>query len=96
MSVYFVAQISIFDQTSYNRYSAHFRDIFSRYQGTTLAVDNSPVVLEGEWEQRRVVLISFPDERSLLEWWESQEYQEIAKDRRAGSDAVILMLSGVS
>jgi uncharacterized protein (DUF1330 family) len=40
-------------------------------------------------------LISFPDEASFREWAESPAYQEIAKDRKAASSAVILLVKGL-
>lgn len=60
-----------------------------RFKGRLLAADESPVVLEGEWARDKVVLLWFPDGGSFREWAESPEYQEIARDRKAGADAVV-------
>jgi uncharacterized protein (DUF1330 family) len=94
VTVYVIAQLLITDATFYDRYRAQFNEVFSHYKGTVLAAHDTPAVVEGNWEQRKVVLMSFLDEESFLKWWESSEYQTIAKDRRAGSDAVILMVKG--
>jgi uncharacterized protein (DUF1330 family) len=40
-------------------------------------------------------LLSFPDENAFQEWAESAEYLEIAKDRKAGSEAVVLLVKGI-
>jgi uncharacterized protein (DUF1330 family) len=42
------------------------------------------------------VLLSFPDEAAFWEWAESPDYLEIAKDRKAGSTAVVLLVKGIS
>ena len=94
VTVYVVAQLLITDATFYDRYRAQFNVVVSRYTGTVLAADDTPPVVEGNWKQRNVVLMSFPDEESFLKWWESPEYRTIAKDRRGGSDAVIWMVKG--
>lgn len=94
MTVYVIAQVLITDATFYDRYRAQFNEVFSHYKRTVLAADDTPAVVEGNWEQRKVVLMSFPDEGSFIKWWDSSEYQAIAKDRQAGSDAVILMVKG--
>jgi uncharacterized protein (DUF1330 family) len=39
--------------------------------------------------------MSFPDESSFRAWANSPEYQEISVDRRAGSDAVVLLVKGI-
>ncbi len=94
MTVYVIAQLLITDATFYDRYRTQFNVVVSRYKGTVLAAENSPAVVEGNWKQRKVVLMSFPEEESFLKWWESPEYRTIALDRRGGSDAVILMVKG--
>jgi uncharacterized protein (DUF1330 family) len=51
--------------------------------------------VEGSWDWEKVVLLSFPDEAAFREWSESPDYQEIAKDRKAGSTAVVLLVKGI-
>ena len=50
MSVYVIAQFRIQDRTAYARYESGFMAIFARYGGEMLAVDETPVTLEGQWE----------------------------------------------
>ena len=94
MSVYAIAQLSITDRTAYARYQQRFMGVMKRFRGQLLAADESPLVLEGTWDRDKVVLLSFPDEAAFREWAESPEYQEIAKDRKDGSDAMVLLVKG--
>lgn len=96
MTVYAIAQLRFTDRLSYDKYQARFLDVFRKYDGTLLAADESPRVIEGEWDREKVVLMSFPDEASFHAWAESDEYQAISVDRRAGSDAVVVLLDGLS
>jgi len=96
MTVYLLAQISITDRDSYRRYQTRFLDVLSRHSGTLLAYDKSPTVEEGQWTYERVVLMSFPDNESFREWADSPEYQEIAVDRKAGSNGVVLLMQGLA
>ena len=93
MSVYVIAQISITDRAAYNRYQAGFLDVFRRFKGELLAADENPSVVEGEWNREKVVLMKFPDRESFEEWAYSPAYQEIAKDRQAGSEGVFLLVN---
>jgi uncharacterized protein (DUF1330 family) len=94
MSVYAIAQLTITDRTAYDRYQAKFMGVMRRFKGQVLAADEGPQVVEGKWDREKVVLLSFPDEASFWEWARSPDYQEIARDRYAGSNAVILLVKG--
>ena len=96
MTVYAVAQLRFTDRAAYDRYQIRFMDVFRRYQGTLLAADESPQLIEGEWDRDKVVLMSFPDEAAFRLWSESPEYQEISKDRRSGADTVVLLAKGLA
>ena len=94
MTVYAIAQLTITDRATYDRYQAKFMGVMIRFKGQVLAADESPQVVEGKWDREKVVLLSFPDEASFWEWAQSPEYQEIARDRHAGSTAVVLLAKG--
>jgi uncharacterized protein (DUF1330 family) len=85
MSAYFIANIEIRDEEEYEKYLARVDEVFARFEGKYLAVDQNPEVLEGTWDYSRVVLIEFPDRAALLRWYSSEEYQEILKFRLRGA-----------
>ncbi|MFZ5967223.1 MAG: DUF1330 domain-containing protein [Bacillota bacterium] len=94
MSAYFAAQITIKDPETYEKYLEGYDEIFSKYKGKVIAVDDHPMVLEGSWSYTRFVLIRFPDEAELKRWYESPEYQQLAQYRRAASSGDILIVKG--
>ena len=59
MANYFVAQIRINDHEEYEKYLENFDEIFSKYKGEYLAIDESPTLLEGEWDYTKAVLLKF-------------------------------------
>ncbi|HEX7966923.1 MAG TPA: DUF1330 domain-containing protein [Stellaceae bacterium] len=91
MTVYIVAQLKFTNREAYDRYQARFWDVFRQFDGRLLAADESPQVLEGRWDR-----MSFPDEGAARRFLESAAYQEIAKDRKAGAEAVVLLAKGFS
>ncbi|VBA49797.1 DUF1330 domain-containing protein [Mycobacterium attenuatum] len=95
MTVYAIAQLNFTDRAAYSRYQARFMEVFRRHPGTLLAADESPQVIEGQWDHQKVVLMSFPDEAAFHGWAQSPEYQEISKDRLAGADTVVLLAQGL-
>ena len=95
MAVYGIAQITIADRAAYDRYQAGFMEVFGRFKGQLLAVDEAPAVLEGDWTATRVVLMRFPDEAAFRDWYDSPAYQEIARHRHDGSTGVVLLAKGL-
>ena len=95
MTVYCIAQLRFTDRAAYDRYQAAFMPVFQKFKGRLLAADEAPRVVEGEWDREKVVVMSFPDEAAYRDWAESPEYLEIARDRHAGSEAVVLLVKGI-
>lgn len=91
---YFFAQIDINDPIEYQKYIDGAGDIFHKYSGQYLAVDNNPVVLEGEWKYSRAVIIQFPSQQEFKNWYYSDEYQDILKFRLSGAKCDTILVSG--
>ncbi|OBI21544.1 hypothetical protein A5712_15080 [Mycobacterium sp. E2327] len=95
MTVYAIAELKFTDRAAYDRYQARFMEVFRRHPGALLAADESPKVAEGQWDREKLVLMRFPDEAAFYAFVQSPEYEEIAKDRRAGADTVVLLVQGL-
>jgi uncharacterized protein (DUF1330 family) len=96
MAVYALAQLRIHDRERYERYMSRFMPVLQQYNGRLLAADETPRVLEGEWwDRNKVVLMQFADKDAFDAWAASPEYAEIAMDRKAGADAVVLLIKGL-
>lgn len=81
MSYYFIAQIKIHDETEYQMYIDKSEEIFMKYNGEYLSVDNAPEILEGKWPYTRSVLIKFKSKNDFKKWYQSDEYGEILRHR---------------
>jgi uncharacterized protein (DUF1330 family) len=93
VTVYALAQLRIDDRERYDRYMGRFMPVLEKYNGKLLAADEAPRVLEGDWGDRnKVVLMEFADAGAFRAWATSSEYTEIAADRKAGADAVVLLI----
>ncbi len=95
MTHYMIAKIEIVDREEYARYEAGFMEIFSRYGGQMLAVDEDVRLLEGEWPATRTVLIAFDSAEDALDWYQSEDYQQLAKHRLKASDADLVLIQGL-
>ena len=95
MSVYVIAQLTITDSRAYQRYLGEFVAVFSDCNGTLLAADARPDVVEGEWPHEKVVVMPFPSRDELDEWANSAAYRRISEDRRAGTRSTVLVARGL-
>lgn len=95
MAYYFSAQIKIKDQAEYDRYLENFDDIFSMHKGEYLAIDESPLLLEGEWDYTKSVLVKFSTRKDFEAWYYSREYQEILKYRLNAAKCDTILIEGV-
>jgi uncharacterized protein (DUF1330 family) len=94
MAVYIVARFKIHDRSKYDQYSAGFAEVFKKFDGKMLSVDEAPTVLSGSWDDTRSVIIEFPSKDSALVWMTSEDYQAIAKHRDAGSTSNAILVNG--
>jgi uncharacterized protein (DUF1330 family) len=85
MTVYILSRLTIHDRVEYEKYESQFDGVFSKFDGKLLSVDEEPLVLAGEWEATRSVVVEFPSKEAAFAWMQSADYQAISKHRNAGS-----------
>ncbi len=94
MTCYFTALIDIHNPDGYEQYLKEYDEIFHKYKGKVLAVDEEPALLEGAWPSKRTVIIAFPNEVELRRWYDSEAHQSIAVHRKAASTSSVAIIHG--
>ena len=95
MSYFFIANIRIHDHDEYQKYVNRAADVFSKYNGRYLAVDNNPEVLEGDWNYTKTVIISFETKQDFDDWYNSDEYQKILRFRLSAAMCDSTLVKGL-
>lgn len=95
MKQYFVAQIKINEHDEYEKYLENFDEVFSKYNGKFLAIDESPSLLEGSWDYTKSVLIEFSSREEFEAWYYSDDYQKILKYRLRAANCDTILLEGL-
>lgn len=95
MPVFIVAQLNFKDRERYNRYLSKFSDVFRKFDGRVVAAAENPKVLEGEAGPDKIVVLEFSSEAAAQEFHNDPEYIEIAKDRKAGANGLVLQFKGI-
>jgi uncharacterized protein (DUF1330 family) len=94
MPAYVLAEIDITNPDGYREYSKLVPATITKYGGRFLHRGGPASVLEGDWPQRRRVIIEFPDAEAARRWFDSPEYEKPKALRRANSDGRLLLLEG--
>lgn len=81
--VHFIAHLTINNKGLYRDYVKGFFPLLAEHGGRFLTYDDDVLVLEGERDGGRTVLIEFDSEGQLLTWWNSDAYRALADIRQA-------------
>jgi uncharacterized protein (DUF1330 family) len=96
MAAYVLAEIEITNPDGYKEYTAIVPATIAQYGGKFLTRGGAVEVLEGDWPQRRRVIIQFDSMAAAKRWWDSPEYAKPKSMRRANSNGRLLLLEGVA
>ena len=94
MAAYILAEIEVTNPEGYKEYTAQVPATIARYGGRFLVRGGSIEILEGEWPQRRRVLIEFASMEQARRWWDSPEYEKPKALRRANSHGRLILMEG--
>ena len=95
MSIYCVAKIDIHDPALYARYEEGLLETLDKCKGRILSVDETPLVLEGDWSGTRIVILSFHHNEEALAWYNSRDYQELLRFRFDASSGDVVIVEGI-
>ena len=94
MPAYVLAEIEITNPDGYKQYSQQVPATIEKFGGRFLVRGGATQVLEGEWPQRRRVILEFPSVEAARKWWDSPEYEKPKALRQANSDGRLLLIEG--
>ena len=95
MPAYVLAEIEITNPDGYKEYTKAVPATIEQHGGKFLHRGGEITVLEGEWPNRRRVIIEFATVEAAKKWWDSTEYAKPKEMRRASSKGRLLLLHGL-
>jgi len=93
-AAYVIAEIEITNPEGYKEYTAMVPATIAQYGGRFLVRGGKTQVLEGDWQDRRRVIIEFPSMDAARKWWDSPEYMKPKALRKANSNGRLLLIEG--
>jgi uncharacterized protein (DUF1330 family) len=95
MPAYVIVETDITDPERYERYKAASPTTIATGGGRFLVRGGELVVLEGDWQPTRLVVLEFEDLTAAKRWYESEVYQEAKKLRHGAAHLRMVAVQGV-
>ncbi len=89
MAAYLVGHITVKDNELWQKYVSGVQESLSLFDSKVLFRGQLVAVLAGEHEHRLVVVIEFPDQSTLDNWYGSAKYQSLIPLRNKAAKVVI-------
>ena len=94
MAGYVIAQINLKNKEGYKEYVAKVPAIIKNFGGEYLVKAGEFKSIEGKWDFTRNVVIKFPSYEKALEWYNSDEYNQIKNLRLENTESNIIIIKG--
>jgi uncharacterized protein (DUF1330 family) len=94
MKAYVIVEIEITEPVVYEAYKKLAPPAIAAYGGTYLARGGKTVILEGEWQPKRLVILEFENLERANAWWNSPEYAEPKRMRQQSAITNMVMIEG--
>jgi uncharacterized protein (DUF1330 family) len=96
MPAYVIAAVTdAWDQEKLIEYRERNTDVVAEHGGRFVARGGPHVVLEGDWNPKRLVIIEFPHMDAARGWYESDGYAPLRELRTSASTTDIVAVEGV-
>lgn len=95
MSAFVVVEIDVHNQELYQSYTQLTPASIASYQGKFVARGGDTIVLEGEWNPKRLVILEFPSVEIANSWWHSEEYTKAREIRQKAANTKMIIIEGV-
>ena len=95
MAAYAIVDLEVFDIELYLRYSLAMRPLLEAAGARYLARGGEFLVLEGDYQPSRLILVEFPSLARMESFFESESYQALEIQRRECSKANIVGVAGL-
>jgi len=95
MAAYVIVETDVTDPEQYEQYKAASPAAIAAGGGRFLVRGGELVVLEGDWQPPRLVMLEFEDLAAARRWYESAAYQQAKKLREGAASFRAVAVQGV-
>lgn len=91
MAVYVLAATYKKDEDLYAQYEQLAGQSAMEFGIEPVAIDDHPIVLEGQAPGQRIIMLKFPDEETMRAWYDSETYRKARGIRATAAETSFLL-----
>jgi uncharacterized protein (DUF1330 family) len=91
---YLYAEFAVHDAPEFENYREKVAAVSASFGGRYVVRRTEPVVLDGEWSPKRLVIIEFDSPEQVRAFYDSPGYQAILPHRLRSTHGHVLLLTG--
>ena len=91
---FLLAEFAVQDAAEFEKYRERVGAVAAAFGGSYVVRRSEPVVLDGDWAPKRLVIIAFDSPERVREFYQSPEYQAILPHRLRATQGHVLLLTG--
>lgn len=95
MPAYVIVETIVSDPDQYELYREAAPPTIAAHGGRYLVRGGEKIVLEGDWDPVRVVVLEFGDLDTAKRWYDSEEYREARKLREGAAKLHMVAVEGI-
>jgi uncharacterized protein (DUF1330 family) len=88
------AEFEVLDSAEFEKYREKVAAVSASFGGRYVVRRGEPVVLDGDWAPKRLVIIEFDSPERVQAFYDSPEYQAILPHRLRSTTGHVLLLTG--
>lgn len=95
MPAYVIVETNVTESERYEQYKAAASAVITACGGRYLARGGEQVVLEGDWQPSRLVVLEFEDLAAAKRWYDSDAYQQAKRLREGAAHLRMVGVQGI-
>jgi uncharacterized protein (DUF1330 family) len=96
MAAYVISEVEMLEEASFEQYRTLARPSIEEHGGRYLVRAALPEAAEGDWpQQRRLVVVEFPDMDTARRWYASESYAKALAFRDRALSRRLVFVEGV-
>ena len=96
MVAYIIVRVNILDAEQYQKYLHVVPKVIESYGGKAIVRGGKTETLEGNQENRKIVILEFPSTEKAKEFYYSKEYQKAKKLRENAALGELMIVEGLN
>lgn len=96
MSAYLIVNVDVKDFEKIKKYISDTPAVVEKYSGKFLARGGELLVVEGNWNPKRVVIIEFDSFEKAKEYYNSDDYKPLKLLRQSSAETDVVIVDGLA